>query len=163
MPVGLNHGSSLPIEMTRRSVSFYGYEKGIQQRTPYISGQEPIEYVCDGNEGHIHFDGYYYVEDEPLEQWDRPRRHQEWLPQKLIMCMQLCEKEPYKVEVVNNATRSYYKELDKLQCVVEIYKRIIHEKTDVLSEIEDSNGETMNVCFFPTNRQTIYFRVLEVF
>lgn len=157
--------------MTRRSVSFYSYEKGINQRTPYISGQEPIDYFCDGKEGYIHFNGYYYVEnhappypeDEALEQWDRPRRHQEWLPQKLIMCMQLCEKEPYKVEVVINATRSHYKELETLQCVVEIYKKVIHEKTDVLSEIDDSDGETMNICFFPTNRQTIYFRVLEMF
>ena len=154
--------------MTTRQVNFYGSIKGGNQQTPYICGQEPIEYFCDGKEGYIHFDGYYYVEnhappypeDEALEHWDRPRRHSEWLPQKLIMFMQLLEKEPYKVEVVDNVTRSYYKDLENVQYNVEIYKMIIHEKTDVISQIDDEDGEPMNVCFFPTNRQTIYFRVL---
>lgn len=153
--------------MTRRTVDFHTYEKGKNQRTPYIRSQEPIEYVCDGKEGHIHFNGYYYVEnhappypeDEGLERWGRPRRYGEWLPQKLIMFTQLLESEPYKVEVVDNATTSYYKDLESHQYIVEIYNRVIHENTDVISQIDDG-GELMDVCFFPTNRQTIYFRVL---
>jgi hypothetical protein len=147
--------------MTTRYVNFYGTEKEKHQPTPYICGQEPIEYFCDGKMGHIHFNGYYYVEDHaPPYLEDRPRRHDTWLPQKLIMFMQLVEKEPYKVEVVDNATRSYYKDLENHQYIVEIYKRVIHEKTDVISTVEDEDGDEMNVCFFPTNRQTIYFRVL---
>lgn len=123
------------------------------RKTPYICNQEPIEYFCDGKEGYIHFDGYYYVEnhappyleDEALG----PRRYDVWLPQKLTMFVQLFEKETYK-------------ELECLQYIVEIYKKVIHENTDVISDIEEGDGEKMKVCFFPTNRQTIYFRVLEI-
>jgi len=156
--------------MTTREVYFYQYEEDTYQQTPYICGQEPIEYLCDGKEGYIHFNGYYYVEnhappyleDEALERRDRPRRYEAFLPQKLKMITQLREKEPYKEEVVDNVTTSYYKELECLQYIIEVYKKVIHENTDVVSEIDDGYGENARVCFFPTNRQTIYFRVLEI-
>ena len=152
--------------MTRRQINFYEYEIGMRRRVPYICGQEPIEYFCDGKEGYIHFDGYYYVEnhappyleDDALGPW----RCNTWLPQKLIMFSRLFEKEPFNVEVVDNTTKSYFKELESLQYIIEIYKKVIHENTDIISEIEDNNRDTMRVCFFPTNRQTIYFRVLEI-
>jgi hypothetical protein len=152
--------------MTTREVYFYQYEEDTHQQTPYICGQEPIEYLCDGKEGYIHFNGYYYVEnhappyleDEVL----RPRRYDVWLPQKLKMITQLREKEPYKEEVVDNVTTSYYKELECLQYIIEVYKKVIHKNTDVISEIGDDDGENTRVCFFPTNRQTIYFHVLEI-
>ena len=152
--------------MTTREVYFYQYEEDTHQQTPYICGQESIEYLCDGKEGYIHFDGYYYVEnhappyleDEALG----PIRYDVWLPQKLIMFTQLREKEPYNVEVVDNVTKSYYKELETLRYIIEIYKKVIHENTDVISDIESNNKDAMRVCFFPTNRQTIYFRVLEI-
>lgn len=162
--------------MTRRQINFYDYETGTRGKIPYICGQEPIEYFCDGKEGYIHFDGYYYVEN-PVENQGPPyleleddaveaRRYDVCLPQKLIMFSQLLEKEPYKVEVVDNVTKSCYRELECLQYIVEIYKKVIHENTDVISEIEDDEDgdgrEKMNVCFFPTNRQTIYFRVIEI-
>jgi len=139
--------------MTTRQINFYAYEERTSRQTPYICNQEPIEYFCDGKEGYIHFDGYYYVEnhappyleDEGLG----PRRYDVWLPQKLIMFVQLFEKEAYK-------------ELECLQYIVEVYKKVIHENTDVISDIDDGDGENMKVCFFPTNRQTIYFRVLEI-
>ena len=139
--------------MTTRQINFYDYEERTSRKTPYICNQEPIEYFCDGKEGYIHFDGYYYVEnhappyleDEALG----PRRYDVWLPQKLTMFVQLFEKETYK-------------ELECLQYIVEIYKKVIHENTDVISDIEEGDGENMKVCFFPTNRQTIYFRVLEI-
>ena len=155
--------------MTTREVYFYQFEEDAYQQTPYICGQEPIEYLCDGKEGCIHFNGYYYVEnhsppyleDEVLERKDRPRRYDVCLPQKLKMITQLREKEPYKEEVVDNVTKSYYKEIESLKYIVEIYKKEINEITDVISEIDDGDGEKLNVCFFPTNRQTIYFRVIE--
>lgn len=139
--------------MTTRQINFYDYEERTSRQTPYICNQEPIEYFCDGKEGYIHFDGYYYVEnhappyleDEGLGR----RRYDVWLPQKLIMFVQLFEKEAYK-------------ELECLQYIVEVYKKVIHENTDVISDIDDGDGENMKVCFFPTNRQTIYFRVLEI-
>lgn len=156
--------------MTTRNITFYGDEKGTHKQTPYLCNQEPIEYSCDGKEGYIKFDGYYYVEnhappyieDEAIEILDRPRRYNECLPQKLTMFVKLCEKEPYKVETFDNITKSYYREVENLQYIVEIYKKEIHENTDVISDFEDGDGETTKVCFFPTNRQTIYFRVLEI-
>ena len=152
--------------MTTRQINFYAYEERTSRQTPYICNQEPIEYFCDGKEGYIHFDGYYYVENHapPYLEDDafEPRRYDVWLPQKLTMFAQLFEKEPYKVEVVDNVTTCCYKELECLQYIVEIYKKVIHENTDVISEIEYDEREKMNVCFFPTNRQTIYFRVIEI-
>ena len=152
--------------MTTHKVYFNGYENVTHQRTPYICGQEPIEYFCDGKEGYIHFDGYYYVEnhappyleDESIGQ----RRYNTWLPQKLVMFSLVFEKEPYEVEVFDNVAKSYYKEIESHKYIVEIYKKEINEITDVISEIDDGDGEKLNVCFFPTNRQIIYFRVLEI-
>ena len=141
--------------------------------TPYIKGQEPIEYICDGKEGSILFDGYYYVEDHgppypedsdpDLKPWERPRRYSEWLPKKCMMFMKRRETEPSKEEYdeVEKCTRIYYNYLEQQNYMIEIYKRVIHECTDEISEIEDDDGSPMNVCFFPTNKQTIYFRVLE--
>ena len=152
--------------MTRRQINFYDYETGTRGKIPYICGQEPIEYFCDGKEGYIHFDGYYYVENHAPPYLEdeayRPRRYEVCLPQKLKMITQLREKEPYKEEVVDNVTTSYYKELECLQYIIEVYKKVIHENTDVVSEIDDGCGENARACFFPTNRQTIYFRVLEI-
>ena len=45
--------------------------------------------------------------------------------------------------------------------IIEIFKKVIHEITDVYSPVEDQDGTLMDVCFFPTRKQTIYFRVLE--
>ena len=107
----------------------------------YIS--ELLEY--NEKEGSIHFNGYYYVEDHAppypeVEPWERPTRYNIWLPRVVIM--------------------SVYKD-DYKEYTIEIYKRIIHESTDKISEIEE-DGEPMRVCFFPTNRQTIYFRILSL-
>jgi hypothetical protein len=152
--------------MTTRQINFYGYEKNTHKQIPYICRQEPIDYFCDGKYGYIHFDGYYYVEnhgppylgEEALGQ----RRYNAWLPQTLRMFSQLFEKYPYKVDVVDNVTKSYYKEIESIQYIIKIYRKDIHENTDVVSEIDDGDGENMKICFFPTNRQTIYFRVLEI-
>jgi hypothetical protein len=115
---------------------------------PFIYDQNSIVYNCDGNEGSLFFDGYYYVEDHPppypeddvLKPWERPQRHPEWLPKNLEMFVKhdKWEKKLY----------------------IEVYKREIHESTDRISEEEDMDGHPMSVCFFPTNKQTIYFRVL---
>jgi len=157
--------------MTTIEVCMYTANPG-DYATPYIKGQEPIEYICDGKEGSILFDGYYYVEDtsppypednDPnLKPWERPRRHSEWLPKKCMMFMTRRETEPSKEEYDEETfvTRVFYNILEKQQYVIEIYKRDIHDCTDVISQIED-NGSPMDVCFFPTNKQTIYFRVLE--
>jgi hypothetical protein len=71
------------------------------------------------------------------------------------------EKEPYKQEVDEKGiSTSYYNIIEEYMYLIEIYKRVIHESTDKYTEIEE-DGMPMKVCFFPTNKQTIYFRILE--
>ena len=138
---------------------------------PYIVDQDTTKYVCDGKEGSIYFDGYYYVEDhappypedEVLERWKRPIRHAEYLPRTLQMYMNRREKEPYKTEVhKNGVTTVFHKTIEECYYTIEIYKRTTHASTDRISEEEGEGGEPMSICFFPTNRQTIYFRVIEI-
>jgi len=155
--------------MTTREIHFFNIKDTDSSRTPYILDNTCIDYVCDGKEGYICFDGYYYVEDhappypedEGLEAWNRPSRYSEWLPKKVGMIVHLRETEPSKTEIQENgSTRMFYTMLEDNAYSIEIYKRVIHEKTDRMSEIEE-DGEIMNVCFFPTNKQTLYFRVLD--
>jgi len=44
----------------------------------YIMDDKPIEYKCDGKEGSIYFNGYYYVEDGPPS---HNTRYDKWLPE----------------------------------------------------------------------------------
>jgi hypothetical protein len=141
-----------------------------QHRVPYIIDEDTFEYKCDGKEGTVTFDGYYnvedreppYPEDDALERWERPMRHGVWLPQKLNLYVQWSEKEPYKVEKLESGGIRYeHKIVDEHGYIIEIYKRIKHASTNQYSEIDDGDDQSMRVCFFPTDRQTIYFRVLE--
>jgi hypothetical protein len=95
--------------------------------------------------------------------------------------MTLNEDEPYKVEEVDESnspfalrmkecgvtcgmcTRYYFNELENRLFQIEIYKREKIENTDVISTIDDEDGGEMDVCFFPTDIQIIYFKVLREF
>jgi len=88
---------------------------------------------------------------------DRPRRYEESLPKKIMMFMKIRETKPYKIENDGNfCTREYYKTIEGHAYNIEIYKKVIHDCTDKTSKLDD-----YGICFFPTNTQTIYFRVLE--
>jgi hypothetical protein len=106
-------------------------------------------YECDGKEGTIAFNGYYYVENGPppypedIHRRAR-RRYSEWLPKKVFMSLKSHD---------NQRQAVFYK--------IEIYKMEVYESTNEISEIDDEDGETMKVCFFPTNRIRLWFRVLE--
>ena len=141
--------------MTTLEVYFRGPNK-----TPYICKQESILYMCDGIEGSLFFDGYYYVEDsKPVS--EEVARYHDWLPQVLDLYVKVRELEPYKKEVDERGfVRHIHNIIEEHLFTIEIYKRVIHDSTDVISQVEDEDGEEMNVCFFPTNKQTIYFRVL---
>ena len=143
-------------------VTFRRSEEGYRQRIPYVDRWEPIEYKCDGSQGSLTFDGHYYVEDgEPTEEARHESPHM-YLPQKLRLYAYIRETDPYKQDVDDNGdTTSYYRTIENHGYVVEIYKRVKHECTDKISEMVDEDGQPMNVCFFPTNKQTIYFRVLD--
>lgn len=139
------------------------------RRAPYISEEEETVYRLDGSGGSITFNGYFYVEDHAppypedagLEPW-LVDRHSEWLPKKLRMDVHLRGKEPYKTEIEEGGmfTRVHYRTIERGAYLIEVYKREKHECTDQISEIDDG-GEPLDVCFFPTMRQTIWFRVLE--
>jgi hypothetical protein len=143
--------------------------EGPNLRVPVITDRETIEYTCDGKEGTLCFDGYYYVEDhappypedEALIEWKRPHRNPRFLPDQLYLFVKHRESEPYKTEWEEGCRQDFFHTIEEHAYKVEIYKRVIHYSTDRLSNIEDSDGEEMTVCFFPTNKQTIYFRILE--
>lgn len=145
--------------MTTLDIQFHS----VEGRAPYIVNRDSTEYTCDGKEGSITFDGYYYVEDRaPQEDHASTEGGTQYLPQTLYLFMNLCEKEPYKTEVSTMGfTTSHYRTIEEHAYIIEVYKRVMHESTDRISNIEDSDGEDMKVCFFPTNKQTIYFRVLD--
>ena len=137
---------------------------------PYIMGQTPIKYVCDGKEGFITFNGTYHVEnhpppypeDEALPRWERPRRNTSYLPKEHMLHVILRETEPSKVDISGGVTSTRYNIIEDNMYMVEIYKKVIHECTDQygLADI-DGDGDLVNVCFTPTNKQTVYFRILE--
>ena len=139
--------------------------------TPYIRDSDTVVYECDGKEGTIAFNGYYYVEnglppypedlDETIKPWEKPRRYSECLPKKVFMSLTHREKKPYKTEQIGNGIRQYYNELEKQFYKIEIYKMELYESTDEISEIQDEDGEPMSICFFPTNMLKLWFRVIE--
>ena len=155
--------------MTTLEIDFMPTNADQTCRMPYIR-EEPIDYKCEGVTGHLTFNGYYYVEDhEPpyeedatLQPWER-ERHSAWLPQKVQMHVLLRKTEPEWVErnTVEMWTRYHYKTIEENTYIVEIYKRVKHECTNEYSDEVDSDGEPMKICFFSTDKQTIYFRVLE--
>lgn len=145
---------------------------------PLIRDETTIQYECDGKEGVVSFDGYFrvennappYPEDEALPMWERPTRYSVWLPIKLRLFMRRRGKEPYGYKKEPSPFPSFmpwdveyplYHILEEHEYIVEVYKRVIHESTDRISTIEDEDGTPMRVCFNPTYRQTVYFRVLE--
>ena len=116
---------------------------------PYVRHSDSVVYECDGKEGTIAFNGYYYVENGPPpypEDSDGHirRRYSEWLPKKVFMSLKPCDKHHKSV---------FY--------MIEVYKMEMYESTNEMSEIDDEEGEATKVCFFPTNRMKLWFRVLE--
>jgi hypothetical protein len=104
--------------------------------TPYM--RKVFGYAIDGSEGTVEFDGHYYV-SEP----DSPRKGRS-LP---------------KIEFLLVKKEGEERESDMY--VVEVYRQEKLECTDVISTIDDDEGGEMSVCFFPTDHQRLYFRVLE--
>ena len=157
---------------TVREIYFQNY-KDDTSRLPYIINESEVDYQCATDEGIITFDGYYYVEDHappyPEDAHLNPyecNRHSDWLPKTVQLYVKLREKEPYSnITDSNGITRTAYKTLEDNLYVIEIYKRVTHESTDRVSTISAKEGsdsdDEMNVCFFPTNKMTLYFRILE--
>lgn len=143
---------------------------------PYIIG-EPRAYECDGKDGYVSFNGHFYVEDGPPLPEDiatdtsgRPlrlrhsRRYSEHLPLKMHMLVHRREKEPHTVEVEGNVTKHHYNKVEEHMYLIEIYLRVKHLNTDQYGPVDigtEDAPDIQQVCFFPTDVQTIFFRVLE--
>jgi hypothetical protein len=120
--------------MDDRTVYFYA---PTDVRRPYVQELLGLSINPITMEGVIHFNGYYYVEDIDL-------------PQKLRMTYRHTAGPDREV-------------VEYLYADVEVERREKGEPTDSYSTIDDGDGEEMNICFFPTAIQRLYFRVLEIF
>jgi len=96
------------------------------------------------NEGpdFVEFDGRFHVEASQL-------------PLPYILCISEYETTPYLVE---NGVR-YYRLIRSTKQDVEVIRHEIIEDTSVVSK-EMIGEEMMNVCFTPTARQKIWFKVV---
>lgn len=120
-----------------------------QLTIPYITQKNSIKYETHGKEGKIYFNGYYYIENDPLtaeeelvEIWKRPRRYLKNLPRRHMMYI-------------------YYEESTYTDAyIIEIYKKETHERTNLISKVEDDAESEMNICFFPTNNLTLHFKII---
>lgn len=110
-------------------------------RVPYI--RELFRYECDGSGGVFEFNGYFYVEDHEL-----PKTYE------------LYHTKTENTEIVQHN-----------EFIIEIYRREEIADTSVYTptrkeleargeETTDEDDEWGGICFFPTKRQILYFRVI---
>jgi hypothetical protein len=125
------------------SVDIFFYFR--EDRTPYI--EELIDYQISNTEGCIHFDGYYYVQDDEL-------------PRRLFFSTTVYEKEPY--EIINGINKFRILENEKYY-EVEVIDRTKIYNTSEYSEVCEEDGSVMRVCFFPTHEQKISFKIINIF
>lgn len=123
------------------SNSEYNYHPNV-----YINeGDVYSHYISkDSSEGFIEFDGRSHIFTESI-------------PSKYILNISEREETPYKI--VNNT--QYFRCLYEYSVLIEVKRKEVIEDTSTTSEIEDDDGTMMNVCFMPTERQKIWFSVLE--
>ena len=125
-------------------------------RLDYPFMYDYTEYVNDGKQGHLVFDGHFYVNNsaDDIECINWRQR----LPLKFTMSYCIPDDKPCKKEGEWN----YYEIIEKEKCEIEIYKREVIEDTSVFSdEILEEGGPVEQVCFTPSAKQKIYFNVLK--
>jgi hypothetical protein len=136
---------------------------------PYI--QEAFEFECDGLNGFLEFNGYYYVDDgveEPRFGRCLPKEETIIVTRRLNVPPRIWRAyEPSFLKDANGANPLVEMEVTEYRVDQACYKILVERRekiynTDVLSTVEDADGEEMSVCFFPTDKQRIHFRVLEV-
>jgi hypothetical protein len=128
-----------------RSFQFFSKNR----RDPYI--QEVFDYTINDQTGVIHFDGYYYVENEEF-------------PRRTFYVTQLVESEPYQSEVNEQGlVVNSYKTLEEKFYEIEIFDRVKLKNTNEYDEVEEEDGHKMRICYFPTDEQKIYFKVIQEF
>ena len=123
------------------------------EKTPFV--QQVFDYKISDISGHLMFDGYYYVDNEDL-------------PKTVHLHHMATELEPYKSTITETGPFAgqgityYYKDIINNFYEVQITDRVKHENTDKISEVylDSEDEEPSNVCFFPTDKQTIQFTIL---
>ena len=105
-------------------------------RAPFV--KQVLSY--DLSEGVLEYDGYFNTEENLL-------------PLECTLNLYQLEETPYKVE----GFRSFFKYVFQELCLIEIVKHEIFEDTSVFSEADEDG---MKICYMPTNREKIWFRVL---
>jgi hypothetical protein len=140
--------------------------------TPHISKIYAFE--CDGEKGTLEFDGYYYVNNGDNDA-DTEKRFSESLPKKETITVRI--RLPIEPRVWRSEEPSFLKDANgtyplmscentEIRADLYTYKILVERRekiynTNEYSTIDDDCGGEMDVCFFPTDRQKIYFRVLE--
>ena len=133
---------------------------------PYIREECPVEFTCpvaQSAEGHLTFDGYYYVEDHAppypednsLEPWERPTRRDQWLPKLLVIHAIRKEKLPYKeISYSNNKPIYNFVEL--------IHKDSREEDAAFRAQEEPADATALkNTSYGSDGARCRYYKVLE--
>jgi hypothetical protein len=118
-----------------------------ERRDPYI--QQLIEFKITESESYIHFNGYYYVMNEEF-------------PKRIFFNTIVREKEPYEEEKTIYGYEYKYKTIEDKFFEIEIYDRVKIKNTSSYDEV-DEDGHKINICYFPTHEQKIYFKVINEF
>lgn len=140
---------------------------------PYF--EEVYDYKCDGEKGELEFNGYYYVNDISNKN-NNDIQFACSLPKEEMLCVTEFQDVPPRIW--NEERRCSFINIDGEspllmgECTERIvnehlYKILVEKREKIINTseygpVEDNDGETINVCFFPTYRQKIYFRVLEI-
>jgi hypothetical protein len=141
---------------TTTEIHFFG-----KKNTPYIMDLKSYSYDASVNIGCIHFNGYYYVNDE--NQSEDENHFDVSLPQTMPIAVMVNSSEPVVEISPRGGTIYKYERLEEHLYLVEFYERREVQDTSQISEIDDDEGGTMSVCFFPTKEQKLYFKILKEF
>ena len=117
---------------------------GSRVRRPFVETVYAHELNPTLREGSIEYTGYFYIQDSDL-------------PLCYTMRLYKTEKEPVEIDISGNTTTTTYRTLFDYIFRVEIFRREQYEDT---SQFADDPEEGC-VCFFPTHREKIWFRILE--
>lgn len=127
----------------------------------YPHMMEVYDFACDGERGEVEFDGYYTAHDVseceppeysmPKESYLLVKKYREGGPR---IWMEPSDVSGYVTRHTEFCRDSYiYRVL--------IERRVKLQNTNSWSEDVDDDGRVYTVCYFPTDRQRLWFRVLE--
>lgn len=142
----------------------FSYNTPLGIKVPYV--REVLDYANDGSGGYLEFDGYWYrhrVEyDEVVDADGRVRYMRndiDPLPCELIFTTKLVDLQPFETEVDSSGDMVEYFRLTER----EEYRILATTVTEVCDTSEYCSDEEDggHICFFPTARQRIDFRVIE--